>query len=115
VVVFLVILPLIVLALAAGAAFVSVRGSTLRIDAAGVAFRNYPQAPQTVPLDRVVRFEEAQAVGNFASLRPATAVLVLTDGTRLPVRSITAPDAGVGVDALNARLDALRAHRDEQR
>jgi hypothetical protein len=109
VVVFLVILPLVVLALAAGAAFVSMRGSTLRIDEVGVEYRNYPQPAQTVPLDRVLRFEAAQAVGNFASLRPATSVLVLTDGTRIAVRSVTAPGAGVGVDALNARLQALRA------
>ena len=39
---------------------------------------------------------------------PATAVLVLTDGSRLPVRSLSDPDAGVGVDALNARVAALR-------
>jgi hypothetical protein len=113
VVVFLVILPLLVLVLAAAAAVVSVRGSTLRIARSGVEFRNYPQATQTVPLDRVARFEPTQAVGNFASLRPSTAVLVLTDGTRLPVRRIAAPDAGVGVDALNARLEALRASPDE--
>ena len=56
----------------------------------------------------MLRFEEAQAVGNFSSLRPATAVLVLVDGTRLPVRSLSDPDAGAGVEALNARVRALR-------
>jgi hypothetical protein len=109
VVVFLVIVPLIVLALAAGAAFVSVHNSTLRITGDGVEFRNYPSAPRTVPLADVARFEEAQAVGNFSGLRPATAVLVLRDGTRLAVRSLTAPEAGTGVDALNARVAALRS------
>ena len=54
------------------------------------------------------RFEDTEAVGNFSGLRPATAVLVLTDGSRLPVRSLSDPDAGVGVDALNARVAALR-------
>jgi hypothetical protein len=108
VVVFLVIVPLIVLALAAGAAFVSVRNSTLRITEAGVEFRNYPSPVRTVPLADVARFEDAEATGNFAGLRPATAVLVLRDGTRLAVRSLSAPDAGVGVEALNARVAALR-------
>jgi hypothetical protein len=108
VVVFLVIVPLVVLALAAGAAFVSVHNSTLRIGEDGVEFRNYPSSPRTVPLADVARFEEAQAVGNFSSLRPATAVLVLRDGTRLAVRRVSAPDAGTGVDALNARVAALR-------
>lgn len=107
-VVFLVIVPLIVLALAAGAAFVSVHNSTLRITEAGVEFRNYPSPPRVVPLADVARFEDAQAVGNFSGLRPATAVLVLRDGTRLAVRSLSAPDAGTGVDALNARVAALR-------
>ena len=49
-VLFLLVIPLVVVALAAGAAFVSIRNSTLRITAAGVEFRNYPQATQTVPL-----------------------------------------------------------------
>ena len=104
----LVALPLLVLAAVAVLAFVSVRNSTLRITADGVEYRNYPQATQTVTLGRVVRFEDAEAVGNFSSLRPATAVLVLTDGSRLPIRSLTDPEAGTGVDALNARVRALR-------
>jgi hypothetical protein len=35
-------------------------------------------------------------------------VLVRTDGTRIPVRTVASPEAGIGVDALNARLTALR-------
>ncbi len=110
-VVVLVALPLVALGIAAVLALVSVRRSTLRITADGVEYRNYPQATQVVPLGRVQRFEDAVAVGNFGSLRPATAVLVLTDGSRLPVRSLSDPDAGVGVDALNARVAALRDRR----
>ena len=106
----LILLPLVALAAAAVLAFVSVRRSTLRITADGVEYRNYPQATQVVPLAQVRRFEDTVAVGNFSGLRPATAVLVLIDGSRLPVRSITAPDAGTGVDALNARVAALRDH-----
>jgi hypothetical protein len=108
VVVVLVLIPLVALGIAAVLALVSVRRSTLRITAAGVAYRNYPQATQVVPLAEVRRFEEAEAVGNFSSLRPATAVLVLTDGSRRPVRSLSDPEAGFGVDALNARVEALR-------
>jgi hypothetical protein len=104
----LVLLPLVLLGVAAVLAMVSVKRSTLSITAAGVEYRNYPQATQVVPLAKVRRFEETEAVGNFSGLRPATAVLVLTDGSRLPVRSMRAPDAGVGVDALNARVAALR-------
>jgi len=107
----LILLPLVLLAGAAVLAMVSVRSSTLRITADGVEYRNYPQATRVVPLAQVRRFEENEAVGNFSSLRPATAVLVLTDGSRLPVRSIAEPDAGTGVDALNARVAALRNQR----
>jgi hypothetical protein len=108
VVLVLVLLPLVALAVAAVLAVVSVRRSTLRITAAGVEYRNYPQATQVVPLAEVRRFEEAVAVGNFSGLRPATAVLVLTDGSRRPVRSLSDGDGGFGVDALNARVEALR-------
>jgi hypothetical protein len=101
-------MPFALIGIAALAAIVCVRWSYLQITSAGVEFRNYPQAPKLVPLDQVERFEETVPVGNFASLRPATAVLVLTDGSRLPVRSIHAPDAGDGVDALNARITQLR-------
>jgi hypothetical protein len=101
-------MPLLVVGIAALAAIVSVRCSHLGITSAGVEIRNYPQAPKLVPLSQVERFEETARVGNFASIRPATAVLLLTDGSRLPVRRVEAPDAGHGVDALNARLSQLR-------
>ena len=102
------LMPLVVIGIAALAAIVSVRCSYLRISSAGVEVRNYPQVPKLVPLSQVERFEATARVGNFASLRPATAVLVLTDGSRLPVRRIEARDAGYGVDALNARITQLR-------
>ena len=89
-------------------AAVVVRRSTLRVTSAGVEVRNYPQAPKLIPLVQVERFEATPRGGNFASLRPATAVLVLTDGSRVPVRRITAPDAGHGVEALNRRVESFR-------
>jgi hypothetical protein len=101
-------MPFVIIGVAALAAVVCVRYSYLRITSTGVEYRNYPQAPKLVPLDRVERFEPTVPVGNFSSLRPATAVLVLTDGTRLPVRRVHARDAGYGVEALNARLAQLR-------
>jgi hypothetical protein len=107
-VVVVLLMPLVVIGLAALAAIVSVRCSSLRISSAGVEVRNYPQAPKLVPLSQVERFEATERVGNFKSLRPATAVLVLTDGSRVPVRRIEALDAGRGVDALNARISQLR-------
>lgn len=102
------LMPFVVIGIAALAAIVSVRCSSLGITSAGVEVRNYPQAPKLIPLSQVERFEETVRVGNFASLRPATAVLVLTDGSRLPVRRIEARDAGYGVDALNTRIAQLR-------
>ncbi|HEX5613829.1 MAG TPA: hypothetical protein VFZ83_01615, partial [Acidimicrobiia bacterium] len=71
--------------------------------------RNAWQVPKLIPLARVVRFEETERVGAFGFVRPNTGVLVLDDGSRLPVRSLADPDAGIGVDALNARVDSLRA------
>lgn len=104
----LVLLPLALLAAAAVAAMVSVRQSSVRITAAGVEIRNYRQPAELVPLSRAVRFEEWVAVGNFKSLRPRTAVLVLTDGTQLSVRSMAEPEGGYGIDALNMRLELMR-------
>ena len=104
----LLLLPVLLAGAAMIAAVVCVRFSTLRITTAGVEIRNYPQAPKVIALSEVDHFEETMAVGNFKSLRPATAVLVLTDGSRVPVRSTTAPDAGHGVAALNARVESLR-------
>jgi hypothetical protein len=105
---FVLLLPFVIAGIAAIAAVVCVRRSYLRITSAGVEFRNYPQAPKFVPLDQVERFDATVPVGNFKSLRPATAVLVRTDGSRLPVRRVDAADAGYGVDALNARIAELR-------
>ena len=107
-VVVLVLLPVAVLLAAAVAALVSVRRSTVRITVQGVEIRNYPQTTRIVPIAEAVRFEPTIASGNLASTRPKTAVLVLADGTRLPVRSLTEPNAGYGVEALNARLETVR-------
>jgi hypothetical protein len=101
-------IPLILIGGAAIAAAVSVRRSWLRITADGVEIRNYPQPPRLIPLTQVDRFEPTPPAGNLSSVRPKTAVLVLSDGTRIPVRRLDAPDAGYGVDALNARIAALR-------
>jgi hypothetical protein len=101
-------MPFIAVGIAALAAVVSVRCSHLGITSAGVEVRNYPQAPKLIPLSQVERFEQHVRAGNFASLRPATAVLVLTDGSRVPVRRIQSRGAGYGVEALNARLSELR-------
>jgi len=102
------LIPAVLIGGAALAALVSVRRSTLLITAEGVEIRNYPQPPKSIPLARVACFEATPAFGNFSSLRPATGALVLTDGSRLPVRALSAPDAGHGIEALNARLATLR-------
>jgi hypothetical protein len=101
-------IPLLLIGGAAVAAAISVRRSWLRITNDGVEIRNYPQPPKLVPLADVDHFEATPPAGNLSSVRPKTAVLVLIDGSRTPVRRLDAPDAGHGVDALNARLDALR-------
>jgi hypothetical protein len=107
-VVVVLLLPVGLVFVAALAAVAVVWRSSLRITGAGVEIHNYPQTPKLIPLAHVEHFEATPRVGNFASLRPATAVLVLTDGSRIPVRSITAPDAGKGIDALNRRVESLR-------
>jgi hypothetical protein len=105
----LIVLPLLLIAGAAAAAWISVARSSIELSADGVAVHNAGQTPTTVPLARVVCFEETQPVGFMTFVRPRTAVLVLTDGTRIVVRNPTDPHAGRGADALNARLAALRA------
>ena len=106
---FVLLLPFIIAGVVAVIAVTFTRLSTLRITSDGVELRNYPQAARLVPLDQVGQFEETPKVGNFAFLRPKTAALVLKDGTRVPVRTVASPDAGIGVEALNARLAKLRA------
>ncbi len=103
------LIPVVFVVVAVIAAIVSVAFSTLQITTAGVEFRNYPQAAKLIPLAEVDHFEATTPVGNFKSLRPATAVLILNDGTRVPVRRVAAPDAGRGVDALNERVESLRS------
>ena len=103
------LLPLILIAVAAIVSRVFVSRSTLRITTAGVEVRNYPQAPRLVTLSEVQHFEATPRTGNFKSLRPDTAVLILVDGSRVPVRTLFAPDAGHGVDALNQRVETLRS------
>ena len=102
------LLPFVVVGVVALLAFVFVRRSSLAITSAGVEIRNYPQAARLIPLAQVDHFEATPSVGNFTSLRPATGALLCTDGTRVPVRTLTAPDAGTGIDALNARVEKLR-------
>ena len=104
----LVVLPLVLIGSAGLASFVFVRLSTLRITRSEVEIRNYPQSPKAIPLAQVDRFVAAERVGAFSFLRPATAVLILTDGSRIPVRAIGEPEAGYGIEALNRRVTALR-------
>jgi hypothetical protein len=105
---FVVVLPLALIAGAFIASYTFVRLSTLRITGAGIVIRNYPQATKTIPLAQVDRFVATERIGNFSSLRPETATLLLVDGTRVPVRCIGDPDAGYGVKALNDRVAVLR-------
>ena len=104
----LVVLPLVLIGSAGLASFAFVRMSTLRITSSEVEIRNYPQAAKAIPLARVDRFVAAERVGTFSFLRPATAVLILTDGSRVPARAIAEPEAGYGIEALNRRVAALR-------
>jgi hypothetical protein len=106
---FILLLPFILAGVVAVVAVVFTQLSTLRITSEGVEFRNYPQAARVIPLADVAQFEATPKVGNFAFLRPKTAALVLKDGTRIPVRTIASPDAGIGVEALNKRIASLRA------
>ena len=107
--IFLVILPLALIGASAAAAWVSVRNSSVRITRDGVEIHNHRQPPRVVPLAEVARFEAPAAVGFLSSVRPRTGVLVLTDDSRVPVRSLREPEAGIGIDALNARVARLRA------
>jgi hypothetical protein len=104
----LLLLPVILIGSAALASFAFVKLSSLRITGTGVEIRNFPQTPKLIPLASVDRFMPAEPVGAFSSLRPATGVVLLTDGSRVPVRALGEPDAGYGIDALNDRLAALR-------
>jgi hypothetical protein len=107
-VIVLVLAPVALIAVAAVAALVSVARSSIRITADGVTVSNYRRPEQQIPLGRVVRFEATPPVGFLPGLRPRTGVLVLDDGSRIPVRRLSDPEAGQGIEALNARLGRLR-------
>jgi hypothetical protein len=107
----LVLLPFVLLAVVAIFAVATVRRSSLRITEAAVVYRNYPEPERVVPLADVGSFDEPTRVGFLSSVRPRTVVLVLTDGSRIPVRTAAEPEAGVGVDALNDRLERVRRDR----
>ena len=109
VIAFLVILPLALIAAAWIAARISVRNSRLSLTRDGVVIENHRRPPIVVAIADADHFEPAPVVGLFSGLRPPTSVLVRTDGSRIPVRTIAAPEAGIGIDALNARLTTLRA------
>jgi hypothetical protein len=102
------LIPVVFVVAAAIAAVVCVSRSSLRIRKDGVEFRNYPQPPKLIPLADVDHFEPTPPAGYLSFVRPSTAVLVCSDGRRVPVRRITEADAGRGVDALNARLVSLK-------
>ncbi|MCU1430425.1 MAG: hypothetical protein JWL83_4425 [Actinomycetia bacterium] len=104
----LLFLPLILIGAAVVASFVFVRLSSLRITSAGVEIRNFPQAVKVIPLEQVDRFVTTETAGIFAFLRPATATLLLTDGSRVAVRVLGERDGVYGVDALNRRVATLR-------
>lgn len=106
---FLVILPLVLIVAAWIAARISVRNSRLSIARDGIVIENHRRPRVVVPIAEADRFEPPAATGLFSGLRPPTCVLVRTDGRRLPVRSVAAPEAGIGIDALNARLASLRS------
>ena len=106
---FLVILPLALIAGAWLAARISVRNSRLSIGRDGIVIENHRRPRVVVPIAEADRFEPAPSVGLFSGLRPPTCVLARADGTRVPVRCIAAPEAGIGIDALNTRLATLRA------
>ncbi len=107
----LVLLPLLLIAGAAAAAWISVARSSITLTAESVTVHNAGQEPTVVPLASVACFEGVEPVGFMTFVRPTTATLVLTDGTRVVVRNPTDPTAGRGADALNQRLAALRDER----
>jgi hypothetical protein len=104
----LLLFPVILVVGVAVVAFVSVSMSTLCLTDAGVELRNFPQEQRVIPLHEAQRFVETERVGWIAHVRPPTAALVLTDGTRVPVRKLRDCSGAFGVDALNERLAALR-------
>jgi hypothetical protein len=107
--VFWLLFPIIVAVGVAVVAYGFVALSTLCLTEDGVEFRNYPQEPRVIPLPDVERFVETERVGWIAHVRPATGAVVLNDGSRVPVHKLRDCSGAYGVDALNARLAALRA------
>jgi hypothetical protein len=104
----LLFLPLILIAAAFAVSHLFVRLSTLRITSEGIEIRNFPQAVKVVSLDDADRFVTTETSGTLSSIRPATATLVLTDGARVPVRSLVEAGGAYGVDELNRRLAHVR-------
>ena len=79
----------------------------MTITAADVEIKNYPFT-RRVPLPSVDRFDKDEREGAWSQLRRVTAVLILTDGTELSVRSLGDPEVTGGLPGLNNRLVELR-------
>ncbi len=87
----------------------AMRASSLVIDADGVAIRNWPRSVRRVPLSAVDRFDQEARDRGWNQVRRVSAVLLLKDGSELPVRSLGDPEDHHGLAALNNRLNAVRA------
>lgn len=82
--------------------------SSLDITGDGVVVRNFPCRARIVPLSAVDRFDEAGRIRAWYEVREVRAMLLLTDGSRVRIRSLRDPESGGGVAMLNNQLASLR-------
>jgi hypothetical protein len=77
------------------------------ITARDVEIRNFPFT-RRVPLTSVDRFDKEEREGAWSQLRRVSAVLILTDGSEVSIRSLGDPEVTGGLAGLNNRLAELR-------
>ncbi len=104
------LLPFSSLALAVVIALIRViraKLSHVTITSTDVEIRNFPFT-RRVPLPSVDRFDKEGREGVWSQLRRVSAVLILTDGSEVFVRSLGDPEVTGGLTGLNNQLAELR-------
>jgi hypothetical protein len=103
------LVPALILAIGVGGPRLAASLSAMSFTEDGVVVRNFPHRTQRIPVSVINRFDSVANEGIWAQVRFVRVQLLLNDGSKLIVRGSGDPEDGVGVTALNNRLEETRA------
>ena len=108
--------PLVPLSMLAGAVLIPVARRSLshfQIDGDALVVDNFPGRMHRIPLADVDRFDSVASARSRAQMRRVKAVVVLTNGSTVPVLALGNPETAGSTTALNNWLEALRRRAEE--